>query len=35
MKFLDIYNQDKNIIKFILKDIKKVIKIQILSWEMK
>ena len=26
MKFLDIYNQDKNIIKFILKDIKKVIK---------
>ena len=26
MKFLDIYNQDKNIISFILKDIKKVIR---------
>ena len=26
MKFLDIYNQDKNIINLILKDIKKVIK---------
>ena len=26
MKFLDIYNQDKNIINLILKDIKKVIR---------